>query len=87
MVLDILATPLKRIIATFQNSGLAEESWMLPRIRSLAEGALSMAKAGNKEMEIRMQLQLLLGYVRYLGSNGAANLASSTGVRDAFVGK
>lgn len=60
---------------------------MIPRIQSLAEGTLSMAKDRFKQTEIRMQLQILMGYIRYLGTNGSAGLATSTGIRASFVGK
>lgn len=59
---------------------------MIPRIQLLAVETLSMA-TGYKHTEMRMQLQLLLGYIRCLGTDGSRALATSTSIRTSLIGK
>jgi len=82
--LETVSTRLKSIILTFQNSQHDKKSWMMPRILSLAGETLSMAN-GCKQTQMRMQLQLLKGYIRCLGTDGSVALAASRSMRASLV--
>lgn len=62
--------------------------WMVSRIIELAE-KIPVLMQGGKKVEIRMEVQLLRGFLQYakgLKSIGSA-LATSTTIKDAFVSK
>ncbi|CAJ1935051.1 unnamed protein product [Cylindrotheca closterium] len=80
---ETVSTRLESIILSFQNSQ-HDKSWMIPRIQSLAGEALDMANA-HKHTEMRMQLQLLTGYIRCLGTDGSVALAASMSIRASLV--
>eukprot|EP00980_Cylindrotheca_fusiformis_P001321 scaffold333_cov133-Cylindrotheca_fusiformis.AAC.47 len=61
-------------------------SWMIPRLQSLAEQTVVLAK-GAKTIQVQTQLQLLRGYISTVGSAVPAALATSTQMQKSLIGE
>jgi hypothetical protein len=67
-------------------AGSADHSWMIQRIQALVEETTVLAQ-GAKQVELQTQLQLIIGYIQTVGSDGSAALAACTGMHKSLVGR
>ena len=70
------------------HSSLFSTSWMASRIIELAE-KIPVLLLGSKKVEIRMELQLLMGFLRCMqGMKGLGSaLTASTSLKASFISK
>ena len=61
-----------------------DSSWMIQKIHSLTE-KVSVLAQGSKLVELRTQLQLLIGYIHTVDADSLAALSNSENLRNSLI--